>query len=116
MSAWSGGCLDRLDAWCFGFCRSSAPLGGASSSTAPANRVNVFLGGFRDPCPGLFDRVRAGPERLRAVVEVDVSFASVSAATRVRGKDDDDAVPALRELSEAEAWRGRRPTGTCRQC
>ena len=30
----------------------------------------------------------------------------VSAATRVRGDDDDDdAVPALRELSDAEAWR-----------
>ena len=39
-------------------------------------------------------------------VEVDVSFSRVSAATRVRGEDDDDdAVPARRELSDAGAWR-----------
>ena len=37
-------------------------------------------------------------------VEVDVAFARVSAATSVRG-DDDYAVPALRELFDAGAWR-----------
>ena len=42
-------------------------------------------------------------------VEVDVAFARVSAATSVRGDDDDYAVPALRELFDAGAWRGRRP-------
>ena len=56
-------------------------------------------------CPGSVHGVRAGPERLRAVLTVDVSFARVCAATGVRGDDDDDdAVPALRELSDAEAW------------
>ena len=38
-------------------------------------------------------------------VEVDVAFARVSAATSVRGDDDDYAVPALRELFDAGAWR-----------
>ena len=60
--------------------------------------------GISVSCPGSFDWVRAGPERLRAVLTVDVSFARVSAATRVRGDhDDDDAVPAF--LFDAEAWR-----------
>ena len=47
---------------------------------------------------------RSGSE---ASVAVDVSFAPVSAATRVSEalQDDDDAVPARRELSDAEAWR-----------
>ena len=61
--------------------------------------------GISVSCPGSVHGVRSGPERLRAVRgrRVDVSF--VSAATRVRG-DDDDADPALRELSDdAEAWR-----------
>jgi len=35
-----------------------------------------------------------------------VSFTRVAAATSVRGDDDDDGVvPALRELSDAGAWR-----------
>ena len=54
--------------------------------------------------------VGTSPKRLRGVRgrRVDVSF--VSAVTRVRGDDDDDdAVPALRELSDAADWRGRRP-------
>ena len=38
-------------------------------------------------------------------VEVDVAFARVSAATSVRGDDDDYAVPALRELFDDEAER-----------
>ena len=56
-------------------------------------------------CPGSVHGVRAGPERLRGVLFVDVSFTRVAAATSVRGDDDDDdAVSALRELSDAEAW------------
>ena len=66
--------------------------------------------GISGSCPGSVHGVRAGPERLRTVLTVDVSFTRVSAATRVRGgDDDDDAVPALRELSDAEA-RASRPT------
>ena len=63
--------------------------------------------GISGSCPGSVHGVRAGPERLRAVLTVDVSFAPVSAATRVSEalQDDDDAVPARRELSDAEAWR-----------
>ena len=38
-------------------------------------------------------------------VEVDVAFARVSAATSVRGDDDDYAVPALRELFDDEERR-----------
>ena len=61
--------------------------------------------GISGSCPGSAHGVRFGPERLRAVLTVDVSFARVSAATRVRGDDDDDdAVPARRELFDAEAW------------
>ena len=49
---------------------------------------------------------RSGSEAPGGAVEVDVSFTRVAAATSVRGDDDDDeAVPALRELSDAEAWR-----------
>ena len=35
MSTWSGGCLDRLDAWCFGFCRRRS----AERDEAPQRRV-----------------------------------------------------------------------------
>ena len=59
--------------------------------------------------PGSVHGARAGPERLRAVREVDVSFARVSTAMRRASEalqdDIDDAVPALRELFDAEAWR-----------
>lgn len=66
--------------------------------------------GISVSCPGLVHVVGTSPKRLRGVRgrRVDVSF--VSAVTRVRGDDDDDdAVPALRELSDAADWRGRRP-------
>jgi len=82
-----------------------------SAASSPTG-TPVGLAGDFVSCPGSVHGVRAGPERLRAVLFVDVSFARVSVATRVRGEDDDDdAVPALRELSDAEALR-LRPTAT----
>ena len=48
----------------------------------------------------------SGCEASGGAVAVDVSFTRVAAATSVRGGDDDDGVvPALRELSDAGAWR-----------
>ena len=56
--------------------------------------------------PGSVHGVRAGPERLRAVLTVDVSFARVPPRRASEAlQDDDDAVPARRGLSDAEALR-----------
>ena len=63
-------------------------------------------GGFRDRVP---DRsTGSAPARSgRAVFAVDVSFARlrVSAASEALQDDGDGAVPALRRLFDAEAWR-----------
>ena len=105
MSTWSGGCLDRLDAWCFGvrwlvgaarrsFVKHSAQL------RQPCQRTR---GGFRDRVPDRSTGSAPARSGSEPSVAVDVSFSRVSAATRVRGEDDED--PALRELSDdAEAW------------
>ena len=60
--------------------------------------------GIRERVPDRSTGSAPGRSGSEASVEVDVSLSRVSAATRASRAKNYGAVPALRELSDAEAW------------
>ena len=117
VSAWSGGCLDRLDASCFGFRRRRS----TERDEAPQRRVvsnwearwthggfgNVSRIGPRGP-----GRAGAAPSRPYGRRVLRARFCRDA---RPRWRCGRLAVPALRELSDAGAWR-RAPDGASLVC